>query len=58
MAYDAFRGFFAINEWSERLGGTYYLSPDAAGWQPRGMGYSGLVEWSMSSALDRFARAP
>jgi hypothetical protein len=56
VAYDALGGFFAINggQWTEHLGGTYYLSPDAGGWQSLGMGYSGLVEWSMSAALDPF----
>ena len=56
VAYDALGGFFAINggQWAAQMGGTYYLSPDGTGWQSLGMGYSGLVQWSMSDALDPF----
>ena len=56
VARDALGGFFAINggHWPEQIGSTFYLSPDAGGWQSLGMGYSGLVQWSMSEGVDAF----
>jgi hypothetical protein len=56
VAYDALGGWFAINagRWPDRLGGVQYLTPDAGGWQPLDLGYSGLLEWSMSDDLDGF----
>lgn len=56
VAYDALGGWFAINggRWPERLGGVQYLTPDAGGWQSLDLGYSGLLEWSMSDGLDTF----
>jgi hypothetical protein len=56
VAYDALGGWFAINggRWPDRLGGVQYLAPDGTGWQPLDLGYSGLLEWSMSGDLDEF----
>jgi hypothetical protein len=56
VAYDALGGWFAINagRWPGRLGGVQYLNPDATGWQAFDLGYSGLLEWSMSDGLDGF----
>jgi hypothetical protein len=59
VAYDALGGWFAINggRWPDRLGAIRYLTPDATGWQSLDVGYSGLLEWSMSDDLDRFYEA-
>jgi hypothetical protein len=56
IAYDALGGWFAINggRWPDRLGGVRYLTTDAGGWQSLDLGYSGLLEWSMSDGLDTF----
>ena len=56
VAYDALGGWFAVNggRWPDRLGDVRYLTPDATGWQPFDVGYSGLLEWSMSGDLDTF----
>jgi hypothetical protein len=56
VAHDALGGFFALNggRWPERPGSVRYLAPDGTGWQGFDLGYSGLLEWSMSPAVDRF----
>lgn len=56
VAYDALGGWFALNggRWAERPGGVHYLTPDAGGWQSLDVGYSGLLEWSPSDAVDPF----
>ena len=56
VAYDAIGGWFAINagRWPERPGGVHYMAPDATGWQPLDMGYSGLLRWALAGDLDEF----
>ena len=56
VAYDAVGGFFAINadRWDAPVGSVHYLGPDGTGWQPLGLTYSGLMQWSMSESVATF----
>lgn len=56
VAYDALGGFFALNggRWPGQTGSVHYLAPDGTGWQRFDLGYSGLLQWSMSGDLVGF----
>jgi hypothetical protein len=56
VAYDAMGGFFVLNggAWPGDLGSAHYLAPDTYERQDLGLGYSGLLQFTLSDRLDRF----
>jgi hypothetical protein len=56
VAYDAIGGFFALNggAWEGLPGQAHYFPPDTYDREPLETGYSGLLEFAFSAALDGF----
>jgi hypothetical protein len=56
IADDAVGGFFAINGGAlgDNVGNIYYWPPDRLDWQDLGLGYTDLLQWSLTSRLADF----